>query len=413
MRRTRLRTLAAVVWLVVANGSLWGAEKPPPNLLPNPGFEKLEESFIEEGVVLEKGEGTWDSIPGWHARCTEGKIRVSGDRREVAEGETGLKIELLSLGAPNEGYIACTMRGVKPNTIYELGGMIKARNISRGRSYCVISEYAKDGSHVGGDHRRLINYPSSLEFLQRKVWYATGPRTNRIELRMIWQGSPRKAGIIHEKSMLWLDDLHFKEVGPAYPASGEYLKDDFESERLQNWILIASGWAGDLTKPGAGDKLNPRTSEEQAHGGKRSLKLTGRGGVVERSFAENVTDCVVTVWFYDNPQPGSKNDRMVKLFDENNFITGLGIFYQSYTQYSCLLGYKPEATKLKRIAGWHEFKWEFADGEGITCYIDGIKVGESDEMDSFHRLRLGEGFVSGFTCYIDDVRIQLKNPKPK
>jgi len=412
MWRARLMTLGAVVWLVVVVASV-RSEEQPRNLLPNPGFENLEESFIEKGIVLEKNEVTWDSIPGWPARCQEGKIRISGDTRATTEGKTSLKMEFLSVEGFNQGYIACNVRGVKPNTIYELRAMIKALNINYGISQCRIHEYDKDGVQVTGDHRQLINYASSGRFLERRTWYATGPRVNTISFMMIWRGSVRRAGIIRERSMLWIDDLHFEEVGPAYPASGEYLKDDFESERLQNWILIASGLAGNVTEPGAGDELNPRTSEEQAHSGKKSLKLSGSGGAVERPFAGKVTDCVVTVWFYDNPQPGANRDRMVKLVDENSFITALGIFYEYRTQYSCMLGHKPEVTKLERIAGWHEFKWNFTEGEGVTCYIDGIKVGESDQMDGFRILRLGEGFVSGFTCYIDDVRIQFKNPKPK
>jgi len=53
-------------------------------------------------------------------------------------------------------------------------------------------------------------------------------------------------------------------------------------------------------------------------------------------------------------------------------------------------------------------KFAVVDGRGVGCYIDGVKVGETDRVDSVRVLQFGENLWSGFTCYVDDVSIQLK-----
>jgi len=433
MRRISLMTLAGVVFLLIAAGSA-GAGESPPNLLPNPGFENLEESFIEEGMLLQRNESA--ALGEWTARCLEGKIRVRGDRKERIEGDTSLEFELLSSDTENECYIACTVPGVKPNTIYELRAMIKTYNIGWCWSHCRIFEYAEDGTEVGGDHRRLTNYPTSPEFLERKTWYATGPRADRIMLIISWKGRPQTVGIVQQPSMVWMDDLRFEDVGPAYPVSGKYLHDDFESKELKDWILVQAGADWQPTGPGFGDERNPRISEEKAHSGKRSLKLTPTWGMIERPFAARLTDCVVTAWFYE--EPGDRC-RMVMLVDRHSFWplhlwttpsslpdgmrVGLGTHRQSRSNYVCVLGGKGKgpatATKSSVLGGalvtaheksaeWHEFKFDVTKGKGITCYIDGAEVGQTDLMDSFRSLQLGENLWRGGTCYIDDISIQLK-----
>jgi len=376
------------------------------NLLPNPGFEKLEETFIEEGVALEKGKVTWDSIPGWHAKCTEGKLRVSGEKRERTEGQTSLKIEFVSLDTDNDGYVGCTVRNVKPNTIYELSGMIKGYNINWVMSFARIREYDKDGKAVGGEAGRLLNYPSSKEFLRRKTWTFTGPRTRSLNLSLQWKGRPQKVGIVQQPSIVWLDDLKFVEVGPTYPASGKFLGEDFEGKELQGWILTQIGAHWNPTGPGFGDERNPRISDEKAHSGKQSLKLFPTWGAITRPFARNITDCVVTAWFYE--EPGDKC-RMVMLLDENHRQVGLGTIRESVSNYACHLDGKSKVTDVKKSAEWHEFKFDVTKGEGITFYIDGVEVGQTDQMDSFRSLQLGENWWRGSTCYIDDISIQLKD----
>jgi len=202
-----------------------------------------------------------------------------------------------------------------------------------------------------------------------------------------------------------MDDLHFQEVGPAYPASEEYLNEDFESEEVRNWVLTQTGGDWHLTEPGAGDGLNPRISEEKAHSGKRSLKLSRTLGIIARPFAGNVTHCVVTAWFCEEP---SDRCRMVILVDERGRRIGLGTHRESVTNYSCLLGGKPQPTEIEKSAQWHEFRFVVVDGRGVACYIDGVKVGETERFDSFRVLQLGENFLRGSTCYMDDISIQLK-----
>jgi len=402
MRRTRLMTLGAVVCLVVASGSLW-AEDQPPNLLPNPGFENLDESFVKHGTVLEKGQST--HFRSWSVRCENGRLKMSGDAKELTEGRTSLKIEFLSTDSGNKSYLHSGMYGLRPNTIYELGGMIKAQNVDWVLSQYRIYEYDEDGGRLRGTIRRSLNYPSSDGFLERKVWWATGPGTRKGTLAMYWLGSPVKDGPVQRPSMVWLDDLKLVEVGPLYPASGEFLREDFEGEELHGWILSQIGAHWNPTGPGFGDARNPQISEEKAHSGKKSLKLFPTWGAITRPFAENITNCVVTVWFYEEPD----RCRMVMLVDESRRQAGLGTIRESVSNYACRLDGKFKVTDVKKSGEWHEFKFDVTEGKGTTCYIDNVKVGHTDQFDSFRALHLGENFWAGSTCYIDDISIQLKD----
>jgi len=192
-------TVGLTLCLMAAAANRGAEETALPNLLGAPGFENLEETFIRKGVVLEKNRST--AFRGWSAKCTKGKIRVSGDKKEVAEGETSLRIDFLSPGIENEGHVECGVRHVKPDTIYELGAMIKAYNVQWSWSLCRIHEYAKDGARVGGSAQRLLNYPTSPRFLQRKLSYVTGPRANRIGLMMAWKGRPQRVGVVRQPSV--------------------------------------------------------------------------------------------------------------------------------------------------------------------------------------------------------------------
>jgi len=454
--RIMLMAVSAAIYLVVPSGKLLARDEPQ-NLLSAPGFESLKEPLGDEPIVL-SGRGTtpaggdgdfvyfehekvitggeYQRLGAWHFKCFEGKTRISADTRERTEGKVSLKVEFLDADRNNNFVVGQTDIPVKPNTVYELRGMIRTYNVGWVMSHCRISEYAKDEARpVGGGHRRLTNYPTSRQFREQKIWYATGPRTNRISLMIGWRGRPQKVGIVQQPSAVWMDDMRFVEVGPACPASGDYLHEDFEGEELRNWLIIQPGGDWNLAEPGSGDKLNPRISEERAHSGKRSLKLSGTWGIVERVFAQKITNCVVTLWFYDEVSSRSPT-RMFMLLEGRKAVfphaagnrgVGLGAYRESASNYSAFWGplipcpycgrkarpqsardARPQVTDVARTTGWHEFKWDITEGKGIVFYIDGAKVGETDQIDGFRILQLGENFWSGFTCYVDDVSIQPK-----
>jgi len=391
-----------------------GKKVPPANLLGDPGFEGLKERLSGRPMILKQGEPV--RLGGWDFSC-DGKVRVSAGTKEVSEGEVSLMVEFLDSQSNNEVTIAQRSIAVKPNTIYELRGMIKPYNLKNDAwvmSHCQITEYAEGSvGAIGGGQRRLINYAGSSRFLERKTWYATGPRTNRLDLMIRWRGRPLRTGVILKRSMLWMDDMHFEEVGPVYPVSEEYLRDDFEAEDLQNWLIVQLACDPSLTalEPGPGDKRSPHISDERAHSGRGSLKLSDVWGIVERPFAQRITNCVVTVWFYDEMGAVSNRCRMVMLVDEDGMEVGLGLHYESTGNYSCFFGGRPQITDIERSSGWHEFKLDVSDGKGITCYIDGTEVGQTDQIDGFRVLQLGQNFWRGATCYMDDVSIQLKEQR--
>jgi len=407
MRRARLMTLGAFACLMILARSV-GAEDKPRNLLPNPGFEEMEEPLAREGVVLDEAEKRSVQVPGWGITAWQGKVKVSGEDHQVAEGKRSVKVEFLSTQRESRMSFRTYLGHVRPNTVYELRGQIKPFNVNWLWSGCRIQQYAPDnkGSLPSVD-RYLVNSRTLDDFKKTAARFVTHPRVDHVRLDVSWQGKREEAGIIPTKSIVWMDDLELVEVGKPPPPSGRHLVDDFEGD-LGPWMLA---------QPGDGEKNNPRISTEQAHSGKSSLKITGSSGRVEKVFARELTDCTVTVWFYDNMTKTLHNGRQAGLCNADGQQTALGVVIDgraearlNYCYWVPGSGWEGPVTNAERSEGWHQFKWDFAKGKGLTLYIDGESVGSTDTMDSFRTVSLGYKLWKGhdFTCYFDDLKIEFK-----
>jgi len=390
--------LVSVIFLVAVTLPV-SAEKSEKhkNLLSGPGFEDLDDSFLQDGMVGRQG-GPDFYMGSWGCRTQKGEVRLTADETEKVEGQQSLKMEVVS-EAPTRFSLMQGNRKVKPNTIYELRMFVKPYNVNWIMSQTRFCLHAKGTSKiVGGADRRMLNYSTAPEFREEARRIVTGPEADKLSLYISWQLQKKKEGLIGKPSMLWLDDMKLIEIGPAYPASGEYLSEDFEKD-LGNWIM---------SEPGDSAEKNPRLSDENPHGGRQSLKFTGVWGGMERVFAEEISDCIVTIWFYDDLRKGAKNVRMIMLADADEKRAGLGVYEGSFTRYSYYAPRTEKVTGIKRTTGWHEFKWDYSKGEGAVLSIDGQQVGETDVVDSFRAVRLGWNAWRGFTCYVDDLQIELK-----
>jgi len=375
--------------------------KQPKNLLGNAGFENVPDSFLQEGMVVNQSETKWGFIGGWSCRGYQGKVKLTSDKAQKSEGKRSLKMEVAGGPMARFSLIQGNLR-VKPNTVYELRLHVKPYNVnwvmSRAEFYFF---YKKDGAseRAGGGNRRMVNYSASPQFKEEVRRIVTGPKAETLEIYLTWQLEKKKDAILEKPAMVWLDDLKLVEVGPPCPASGQYLTEDFEKD-LSNWIL---------TDPGDGAKNNPKISDENAHNGKQSLKLSGAWGEVERVFRQDVSDCVVSVWFHDDS--ARPQHRMIMLTDADGKEIGLGVHSHSATHYTLYVAGEPrieKAISVERTTGWHEFKWDFTKGKGCVFYVDGHKAGETDRVDSFRTVSLGSNAWRGFTCYVDDFKIDFK-----
>jgi len=405
MRGNKMRnvwiSLAGGLFLLLGSGlgRAGAPEEALKNILPHGGFEELGQQLGEEAVLVEEGE--FKGQGGWNFKVSEGKARYSADFNEKTEGKASLKIELLDKDKDTEFELSITVPDVKPDYIYELRAMVRCRNVNWTMSQYRPYEYDAKGKRSLQTIQRLVDESDITEFTLQTSPFVTGPTVDHLNLQIYWKGRPKIKGIVRRPAIVWMDDVRLLELGPFYPPTGEYLEDDFEAEELQNWLMTQPGG-------GRGSQKDPGVSSERAHGGEKSLKFTDTWGMIERVYARPLTDCAVTVWFYDDLGKGSGRVRMAMLSGEGNKRAGLGTDRISTTHYCAFLGYEAQATGLKRSTGWHEFKFDCTGGQGVRLYIDGKQVAETDVIDRFRILRLGQNSWGGFTCYMDDVSIRFK-----
>jgi len=397
---------SAFVICAYVGASAAQAQEPPPNLLPNPGFEETPDALLGEGRTIGEGKDTF-SCPGWWGGRSKGTVRVSGDTRDKAGGKTSLRFDFLDPDTDNEVFVQGRVHGVKPRTIYRLGGKFKVLNVNWVFSFSHTYEYVGD-ERVGGTGRRTINYPTSSGFEDREVWIITGPKVSWIEVRIQWRGRPTIEGIVRQPSIVWMDDLVLEEIGPVFPPEGDYLAEDFEGKELDGWVLTEIGAHWEPTDPGYGDARSPQISDEQAHSGKQSLKMVPTWGVVTRPFDREVSNCIVTGWFYEVPSTPNDKCRGIVLLADDGKRVGLGTHRESLSNYICYLDTGVKVTDVPKSQAWHEFKFDVTEGEGVVCFIDGVEVGRTDKIDRFSSVQIGEHAWRGSTAFVDDLSIVMK-----
>ena len=204
--------------------------------------------------------------------------------------------------------------------------------------------------------------------------------------------------------MVWVDDIRLIEHGPVYPATEPFLSDDFENPSLRDWLLTETGADWNSKPPEEADMHDPHLTTEQPHGGSQCLKLPSNWGILERPFAEPITNCVVTVWFRDVPKR-HKSGRLIMLSGENNLRAGLDTHKESNTHLATFLGNDVDIVDIPRDSNWHEAKWEVTRDQGVRCYIDDTLVGKTNSIDTFRSIRLGQGFWGGSIFYVDDIKV--------
>ena len=116
----------------------------------------------------------------------------------------------------------------------------------------------------------------------------------------------------------------------------------------------------------------------------------------------------VVVWMYD-PGPSCLDEATVLVRDAmyNHVSIGFGGFTQSSYYYRVFT--EVYDTDIEREVGWHKFEFRI-DDTGTTCYIDDIKICETDTVTGLDMVAMGDwwadGVVSSNTAF-DDVTVTL------
>ncbi len=386
------------------------------------GGSPTELTYVVHDKEIRAGEHR--VLGPWHVKAFAGTVRVAS---ESGPGRN-LKFEFTDTDVDNHVALGQLDLPVEPGTTYRLTGEIKTRNINWLKSHCRFEE---TGSSQFSDHRRIVNTPNSADFMPFSLPYTTGPRASRMNVLFHLVGVPKVEGIVRQPSLVWLRNLQLQRSGKAMPRDEIPDVFDFEDQDLQRWLVTQLGGSWQE----ADTDVNPRLTTEQAHSGRQSLKFTGVWGIVELPFAERLTDCIVSLQFFDGME-GRGRTRLFSLVDERgavfphsagNRAVALGAYREAANHYSCFGGPRmpcpycsrdfgagskgaetSPTTSIGRSREWHELTWDVSKGEGIVFYMDGREVGRTDAQDGFRFLQLGENYWNGFTCYVDDVRIRFK-----
>ena len=131
-------------------------------------------------------------------------------------------------------------------------------------------------------------------------------------------------------------------------------------------------------------------------------------GVVTRPFDREVSNCIVTGWFYEVPSTPNDKCRGIVLLADDGKRVGLGTHRESLSNYICYLDTGVKVTDVPKSQAWHEFKFDVTEGEGVVCFIDGVEVGRTDKIDRFSSVQIGEHAWRGSTAFVDDLSIVMK-----
>ncbi|MFG1707033.1 glycoside hydrolase family 2 protein [Nonomuraea sp. M3C6] len=151
-------------------------------------------------------------------------------------------------------------------------------------------------------------------------------------------------------------------------------------------------------------------STAKAHTGTHSLGRSGGPGVVYRQ--GTATHGTVTLWFYDDA--ASTNTMFVARVDDDpdtGHFRGIGVRTDiNATHYVLRVDGTFSVTSVVRTTGWHQFRWDYTSGTGVTMSIDGQQIGTATGLAMFSTIALGDWWgiqsESGIN-FVDDIAVVI------
>jgi len=189
--------------------------------------------------------------------------------------------------------------------------------------------------------------------------------------------------------------------------SGAWFSDDFDAAGI------------DVTKwrfTGAEPRLTQEFSAEGAEGLHRALEIdsdslpAGSKPIVTRRF-DTPVDKVVTMRFFDRQSSSltpydsaliipTTVTSIARVDEGDTNAVGLGLDTGvSASHYVRQIGSTVAATSVARSYGWHELKWDYANGTDVKVSIDGVQVGTVTGRDTFSQIQLGSANGKGVSYY--------------
>jgi hypothetical protein len=193
---------------------------------------------------------------------------------------------------------------------------------------------------------------------------------------------------------------------PTVPAN-VYFSDDFESGSI------------DTTNKWIPERGNPTQSTiymaEGPYYGKKSLAIdtiaNPNGVVLSRRFSPSLNK-IVTMQFFDKRIDYATSDIDPKHYPHSFGRVDDGVTQQalgadgtiSKDFYLVKSGNTTTVTSVPRAFGWHELKWDYTSGTGVTMFIDGQQVATAS-VPAFSYLSVGDDTGVGIPTYFDDIYI--------
>lgn len=204
--------------------------------------------------------------------------------------------------------------------------------------------------------------------------------------------------------------MEYDKIGVTADFPREYLLDQ-ETETLPEAIWFQDDFEKgiDSTKwysRGEEPRITTEWMSEDPKVGKQGLRLKNNS-VLYRDFDEKICKTVSVRMFdrqsnnlagYDSGVKNSSKATTFALVGEGENAVGLGMTLDNMNTYVLQLGEERTATQIPRTFGWHEFVFDFADGENAVVYLDGVQVAEV-ASDGFRNISLGADDGSGITYY--------------
>ena len=191
----------------------------PPNLLPNPSFERVEGG----------------RPAGWSSRIVAGNAELTLARGEGRNGGNAVKIT--SREGADAAWLAPELE-LKPNTRYQIGGWIRVRNVLSGDGRGV--QFEVKGLPPAATRTRYVVGTSDWVYQERIF---TVSQSTRGTFSVTFGGGGASTG------EAWIDDVVFRELGPE---PGKTLE-SIVSLVLSHAPQVAVKSAGGQAEAGAAD----------------------------------------------------------------------------------------------------------------------------------------------------------------
>ena len=204
--------------------------------------------------------------------------------------------------------------------------------------------------------------------------------------------------------------MEYDKIGVTSNYPVEYLTDRRMIEKPEDIYFEEDFEKGlDYTKwsyKGKTPVITTQWISEGGMGGRQGLQLSDNG-TLYRKFDQELNKVVTVKMFdrqnnnlaaYDSGRQNSSKATSIARVDDGENIIGIGLDVNNMSNYVVQLGNDKVATKIPRVFGWHEFKFDYTSGTDVKLYIDDVLV-ETVPATGFNYVSMGSDDGYGIVYY--------------